>query len=277
MLTITVAQLFGLRCSTVCEVFHECCSVIAEKLLPGYVEIPNGNDLKEIIEGIECCWNFPQVVGAFDGTHIPIARPSQNQSDYHNRKGYHSIIMQAVVNYRLDVWIGWLAQVHDARGLSNSTLYNKACRGCLFHDWKRNMGGVNIPLLLLADPVYPLLLWLMKPFSQYPYMSRQEKKFNYHLSHARVVVENAFEQLKGRWRCLLKKNESNTNNIPKIIQCCVVLHNICKFFGKECPDEWVVSEPPSTEGSDGTSPAASPCGVEIRDALVSYFNHSSVG
>ena len=68
----SVAQLFGLRHSMVYEVFYECCSIIAEKLLPGYVQIPNGNDLKEIIEGFECCWNFPQVVGAVDDTHIPI-------------------------------------------------------------------------------------------------------------------------------------------------------------------------------------------------------------
>ena len=178
----SVAQLFGLGRSTVCEVFHECCSVIVEKLLQCYLQIPNGNDLKEIIEGFECCWNFPQVVGAVDGTHIPITRPSQNQSDYYNRKGYHSIIMQAVVDYHymfLDVCIGWPGRVHDARVLSNSNLYNKACSGCLLPDWKRNIGGVDIPLLLLGDPAYPLLPWLMKPFSQHPHMSRLEKKLSF--------------------------------------------------------------------------------------------------
>ena len=108
-------------------------------------------------------------------------------------------------------------------------------------------------------------------------MSRQEKKFNYRLSHAQVVVDNAFGRLKGHWRCLLKRNESNTNNMPKIIARCVVLHNICELFGEEYPDEWVIPEPPSTGGSDGTSPTASSSGVEIRDALVSYFNCSSVG
>ena len=92
----------------------------------------------------------------------------------------------------LDMCIGWPGRLHDARVLSNFTLYNKACRGCLFPDWKRNIGGVDILLLLLGDPAYPLLPWLMKPFSQHPHMSRQEKKFNYRLSHAQVVVENAF-------------------------------------------------------------------------------------
>ena len=114
----SVAQLFGLGCSTVCQVFHKCCSVIAEKLLQRYVQIPNGTDLKEIIEGFECCWNFPQVLVAVDDTHISITRLSHNQSDYYDRKGYHSIIMQAVVDYHymfLDVCIEWPGRVHDAR------------------------------------------------------------------------------------------------------------------------------------------------------------------
>ena len=68
------------------------------------------------------------------------------------------------------------------------------------------------------------------------HLSRQQKKFNQQLSHARVV-ENAFGQLKGRLKTL---------NVPKNISSCVVLHNICEMFGEECPDEWMVLDPPST-------------------------------
>ena len=102
----------------------------------------------------------------------------------------------------------------------------------------------------------------MKPFPHNTYLSRQQKKFNQQLSRARVVVENAFGRLKGRWRCLLKKNESNTSNMPKIISCCVVLR----------PEEWIVSEPPSTDHADSTSGHIASSGTEIREALVRYFN-----
>ena len=33
----------------------------------------------------------PRVVGAIDGTHIAIRRPSINEPAYLNRKGYHSL------------------------------------------------------------------------------------------------------------------------------------------------------------------------------------------
>ena len=125
-----------------CEIFHECCSVIAEKLLSKFVQIPTGDDLKEVVEGFESTWGFPQVVEAIDGTHIPIIRPVLNQSDYYNRQGFHSIILQAVVDYRymfVDVCIGWPGRVHDARVLSNSSIYTKGCSGTLFPDSTRRI------------------------------------------------------------------------------------------------------------------------------------------
>lgn len=134
----SISQLFGLGRSTVCEIFHECCSIIAEKLLPCFVRIPTGDDLKEIIEGFESSWGFPQVVGAIDGSHIPITRPIHNQADYYNRKGFHSIILQAVVDYRymfIDICVGWPGRVHDARVLCNSSLFVKASNGTLFPNW----------------------------------------------------------------------------------------------------------------------------------------------
>ena len=75
--------------------------------------------------------------GAFDGTHIPILAPQEGRLVYVNRKGYHSITMQAVVdsNYTFkDVVIDWSVSVHDARVLSNSLIYQKDNNDQLFSE-----------------------------------------------------------------------------------------------------------------------------------------------
>ena len=185
--------------------------------------------------------------------------------------------MQAVADHRclfLDICIGWPGRAHDARVLQNSSIYSKGCSGTLFPDWKTTISGVDIPLLLLGDPAYPLLPWLVKPFPQHSYMTSEQKAFNYRLSRARVVVEMAFGRLKGRWRCLLKQNESNVANMPNIIASCVVLHNICELCGEDFQAEWN-AEDPFAHAPHRTPPTVihvHPSAVEVRDALVSYCN-----
>ena len=63
---------------------------------------------------------------------------------------------------------------------------------------KYTLPGKEVPLLVLGDPAYPLLSWLMKAFSDNGSLSCQQKTFNYRLSRARVVVEHAYGRLKGR-------------------------------------------------------------------------------
>ena len=53
-------------------------------------------------------------IGAIDGTHVPIIAPADRNTEYVNRKGCHSIVMQAVTdcNYMFrDVVIGWPGSV----------------------------------------------------------------------------------------------------------------------------------------------------------------------
>ena len=120
---------------------------ITTRLLPQYVKIPQEEKLKEIVEGFETLWGFPQAAGAIDGSHIPIIRHDESASDYYNRKGYYSVIMQAMVDHRglfMDVYIGWPGKVHDARVFVDSFLYHKGMNSILFPDWKRNICGVNV-------------------------------------------------------------------------------------------------------------------------------------
>ena len=220
----TLAALFGLGRSMVGKIVLETCQAIATKLFPRYVCIPQGNMLREVVDGFEKRWGFPQVAAAIDGSHIPIIRPVDSASDYFNRKQFYSIIPQGAVDYRghfIDAYIGWPGKLHDVRVFYNSSFYRKGSQGTLFLEWTRQIEGVDVPILILGDPAYPLLPWLMKPYPETSRITSDEKYFNYWQSR---VVENAFGRLKGRWRCLLKWLDYDLSNVNTIVASCIMLH-----------------------------------------------------
>lgn len=260
----TISHLFGVGISTVCVAVHEVCGAIVQILLRKYVKMAEGEQLKAVVSGFDNKWKFPQCVGAVDGTHIPIIAPKDNPTDYFNRKGHHSIVMQALVDHRYvfqDIYIGWPGSVHDARP----------------PQYRRIIDGVDVPLLILGDPAYPLLPWLMKPYSDSGRLSQEQLKFNHRLSRARMVVENAFGRLKGRWRCLLKRNDTDVSFMTTLVASCCVLHNICEIHKDEFDDTWLS---PSLDVSCGSTPSdftvntttnSQAAATRIRDAIKTYL------
>ena len=111
----TVAHLFGVSKSTVCLITKQVCTAIVQILLPKYVRFPSQNCIKDVVDGFQHKWGFPQCAGVVDGTHIPIVSPQAYPAD---RKGWHSIIMKGMVNHLgvfVDVYIGWPGRVHDCQ------------------------------------------------------------------------------------------------------------------------------------------------------------------
>ena len=104
-----------------------------------------------------------------------------------------------------------LALAHDARVFANSSLFMRGQNKTLLPNWEKRISNTDIPLVILGDPAYPLLDWLMKAFPDNGHLTQQQRKFNYRLSKARVVVEHAYGRLKGRWRCLLKRLDVNVH------------------------------------------------------------------
>ena len=227
-------------------------------------------------------WGFPQCVGAVDGSHIPIITPTEFHTDYFNRKGWHSVILQGVVDpcYRFwDINVGWPGSVHDARVFTNTDLYKDGEKGVLFPNSKVSYHGVDVPLMIIGDPAYPLLPWLMKPYSDTGRLTREQLNFNYQLSRARNVVENAYGRLKGRWRCLMMRNDSSIDDVCIQIAACCTLHNICKTFGETFHDQWLQD----LQGHALPQPTATVMpqtarkeGDRMRLALTAYFASNSV-
>ena len=271
----TIGHLFGVGLSSVCAIGHEVCEAIVTTLGHRYIRIPQGNGIQKIVDGFLSRWQFPQCAGAVDGKHIPILAPAENHTDYFNRKGFHSVVMQALVDYRyrfMDIYIGWPGSVHDARVLTNSDLFTKGEEGTLLPDSRRMINGCNVPLMILGDPAYPLLPWLMKGYSDSGTLTAKQRNFNYRLSRARFVVENAFGRLKGRWRCLLKRNDTKISLLLNVIAACCTLHNLCEVHGDAFDEEWAVdsAEVPTSEAA-ATPTVGVNDGERIRNALTDYL------
>lgn len=96
----TISSLFGVGRSSACKITHDVALAIKLELGNEFIQFPAGEQLQNVVNGFEERWGFPQVGGAIDGTHIPITAPQEFPNDYFNRKGHHSIVLQAVVDHQ---------------------------------------------------------------------------------------------------------------------------------------------------------------------------------
>ena len=66
----------------------EVCATIVKVMLPKYIRVPAGDELK-VIGGFKDGLGFLQCAGVTDRTHIPIISPEERPADYYKHKGFH--------------------------------------------------------------------------------------------------------------------------------------------------------------------------------------------
>ena len=102
--------------------------------------------------------------------------------------------------------MGARGSTHDARLLKESSIYYDIINGNLIPNRVVQLGGfVEILLVTIGDSAFPQFSRLIKAYSENT-RDNQNKYLNKRLCGARVVTENAYTMLKGRWRILFKKN-----------------------------------------------------------------------
>lgn len=184
-----------------------------------YLKWPTEQESKRVCQQFKSKYNINGIMGAIDGCHIRIRRPTKHEEDYVNRKGFHSILLQGVCDYRklfIDVHIGESGSLHDARVLRKSPLYRVAQEDRnIFHDF-----------FLLGDSAYPNLKWLAPPFKNHGQLTDNQILFNVKHSSARSVIEHAFGLLKGRFRRLFYLHNLNIDIINECVMAACILHNI---------------------------------------------------
>uniref|UniRef100_A0A668AUA2 DDE Tnp4 domain-containing protein n=1 Tax=Myripristis murdjan TaxID=586833 RepID=A0A668AUA2_9TELE len=268
----SIAHLFAVSLSTACKCLKAFCSAVEDILQPEAIQFPNADKLQEMANYFENRWGLPHCVGAIDGSHIPILAPQEYHTEYYNSKGWYSVVLQAVVDGKglfWNVFSGLPGSMHDARVLRRSGLWNMADR--LFGGQHHVTGGHDMGYYILGDAAYPQTSWLMKPFMDNGCLTEEETNFNIRLSRARVVVENAFGRLKGRWRCLLKRNDCNLDTVKSVVITCCVLHNLCESHGEDFREEW--AEPVLFNQPDAPLQDGADTGVAARAALMSQLTN----
>ena len=91
----------------------------------------------------------------------------------------------------------------------------------------------------------------MKPFKQTRTLTESPLRYNCTLSQARVVIEQAYGILKGRWRCLYKAVTEKISNVPRTILVCCVLHNIYIILGDPSTIDPVEDDDEDEDSSNG--------------------------
>ena len=136
---------------------------------------------------------FPKVLGAIDGSLVPILAPIDYAPVYVSQKGYHAINVQGIMNANIlfpNVVARWPASTHVAFVLLNSDMYANFEAEVHGDGW------------LLGDSGYPMKPWLLVPMLD-P-QSRAERAYNKSHIKTRKVVERGFGVWKMRFRCLHK-------------------------------------------------------------------------
>ena len=156
---------------------------------------------------VPCCWS------AIDGCHISIKCPPaglESSKEYLNFKNIYSIVLMGMVDakYRF-IWAscgypGNHDSQHDSIILQSTSLWQEIARGKILPGIAKNVGGVDVPPLIVGDSPFPFQTWLMKPHTN-AVLTEKQKYFNYR--RARMVTEGAYGQPKGGWRVLFRKNE----------------------------------------------------------------------
>nr|CAH7753919.1 unnamed protein product [Callosobruchus chinensis] len=273
-----LSHFYRVSIPSISNLIPEVCWAIYESLKT-QIKIPDGEDEWKIIEnGFNTRWNFPSCYGAIDGKHVNIKAPPKSGSEFYNYKKTNSIVLMAIADHNYCftyIDVGANGSASDGGVFKNSSIYRRLEDGLL------PMDGI-----IVGDAAFPLKSYLLKPYpgSQ---LSTSEKIFNYRLSRARRIVENAFGILVSRFRVFENAIPTSLNTVDAIVCASCALHNWLRknsysyitptcvdredSEGQIIPGTWRSEITPLISINDQRRGNHSVNAKEKRDLLKSYF------
>lgn len=177
-------------------------------------------------------WHFPNVMGCLDGKHVRVRCPNKSGSLYYNYKDFFSVVLLALVGPKYEfmaIDVGSFGREGDA-GIFSKCPLGRSIKEKLFDEPAPRIlpnSTIVAPYIFLGDEAFPILENLLKPFPRNQSLHDRTKAiFNYRLSRARRIVENAFGMLTQNFRIFSTPINLNVDLIEHLITVACILHNL---------------------------------------------------
>ena len=208
--------------------------------------------------------------------------PWNSGSQYYNYKGTFSMVLLALVDANLKFIatdIGAYGRNSDGGIFTNSNLGQAMSRNTLMLPEDAPLPEAEhlgaLPYVVIADEAFPLKKNLMRPFPGRG-CSKSQQVYNYRLSRARRVVENAFGVLAARLRIYHTKVAVRPDWVKAIVKATCVLHNFlqCQTTPVQMTTLLQEAEGMHNAGLQDVAGAGNRAGrdaTDIRNAFMDYF------
>ena len=165
----------------------------------------------------EFTWNFPHCVAAIDGNHVIMQAPCNSRLTFNNYKHTHYIVLLAMcdVYYRFIMVDLGDAGCHSDGGVLANSSFGKALHKTLALPPSQPLPATSspaVPFVIIGDEAFPLKPNMMRPHPGKG-LSEVQRVYDYRLSRARRVIENAFGILAARWRIFSRPTIAHPDNV----------------------------------------------------------------
>lgn len=274
---------FRLGVTTVANIVAEVCRALWLNLAHGHLAVPSDtDDWRLIAANFQKKWNFPHCLGAIDGKHVVLKAPWNSGSLYRNYKGTFSLVLMALVDANLRficVDVGAYGRNSDGGVFSRSAFGKAVLDNRMGFPAPAPLPDAPhlgpLPYVLIGDAAFPLRPNLLRPFPGRRTPVSQQI-FNYRLSRARRIVENAFGVLAARWRVFHTKIDVRPTVARDIVKATLVLHNLLQVHTTPAQVTSLLQEVAGVpiEGLHSiqhTGNRAAGEAVQVRNSYIEYF------
>lgn len=237
---------------TLGRITHEVCQAIIQYLEVAADCRPGTTaDWENIADEFWKLWQLPHCLGAVDGKHIGVKKFGKHGSLLFNYKGFNSIILLAFVDARYRIIhfnVGAPGSRSDG-GVFEEDRFGRALLRGKMESWlpvaarlpgdKDNIIG-KTNYFFVGDNAFRMHPHLIKPYTTGDDFFDSRTAFtNYRLSRARVVVENVFGQMSGKWNILNGGMTTKRELSILVVKACCHMHNFIRLEKNESTQELV--------------------------------------